>query len=58
MAENAGEVVSPTETTPLAEEEVNETEGKFLTFPLDDSVYGIEIRHVLEVVIRSTTSKS
>lgn len=38
-------------------ETIDEQAGKFLTFPLQDSLYGIEIQHVLEVVICSTTSK-
>ncbi|MBF0288923.1 MAG: purine-binding chemotaxis protein CheW [SAR324 cluster bacterium] len=41
--------------TPLSSEEEEDTQdGKFLTFPLGDSLYGIEIRYVLEVVIRSS----
>ncbi len=47
MAEEALEI-------PLTPEEEEDTqEGKFLTFPLENSLYGIEIRYVLEVVIRS-----
>ncbi len=41
----------------LVEEEVDEQEGKFLTFPLHKSLYGIEIRFVVEVVIRDSTSE-
>ncbi len=40
---------------PHSSEEEDETqEGKFLTFPLEGSLYGIEIQYVLEVVIRSS----
>lgn len=28
--------------------------GKYLTFPLDESMYGIEIQHIVEVVIRTS----
>lgn len=45
------------ESTSRKDENIDEQENKYLTFPLHDSLYGIEIRHVLEVVIRSTTSK-
>jgi purine-binding chemotaxis protein CheW len=31
--------------------------GKYLTFPLLEALYGIEIRHVLEVVIRNPKTK-
>lgn len=31
--------------------------GKYLTFPLGDTAYGIDIKHVLEVVIRNEKMK-
>jgi len=39
------------------EEEIDDQEGKFLTFPLADSLYGIEISQVLEVVIHSDKTR-
>lgn len=40
-----------------ANEEVEDKDGKYLTFPLAESLYGIEISQVLEVVIHSEKTR-
>ena len=40
-----------------ADVEENTHEGKFLSFPLADSLYGIDIQYVVEVVIRTNSIK-
>ncbi|MBF0240605.1 MAG: chemotaxis protein CheW, partial [SAR324 cluster bacterium] len=38
-------------------DDVDETDSKYLSFPLGESLYGIDIHHVLEVVIRNTNTR-
>lgn len=40
-----------------SEVEGDEQNGQYLTFPLGDTMYGIDISHVLEVVIYSVNTK-
>ncbi|PCI27484.1 MAG: chemotaxis protein CheW [SAR324 cluster bacterium] len=56
MAENGIEESSLADSS-MEVEEIGAQEGKFLTFPLADSLYGIEISQVLEVVIHSDKTR-